>query len=151
MVVVVVVVLPPLLPLPCKLVNVMDVVCPESTSSGVTTYRKHKSPQRFAPCWLDYVTPRSSVTTLPQSLLPSRTHSWLASINPPYLHFHLYVPFFSNINAYIRDNNGPSHSPGAAHGVNVASIRFNHFVWYAALWRHRICEFFSVYACIFYC
>ena len=67
-------------------------------------HKEHKKlvyepPQRFAPCRLDFDTPLSYVTTLPQSPLTSRPHSWLPSTNPPYfLYWFLYtfsLPFFS--------------------------------------------------------
>jgi len=47
---------------------------------------------RFAPCQLDFDTSLSLITTVSQSPLPSRPHSWLPPTNPPYfslasLHF----------------------------------------------------------------
>jgi len=41
----------------------------------------HKLPPCFALCRLNFDIPLSSVATLPQSLLPSRPHSWLPSTN----------------------------------------------------------------------
>ena len=52
--------------------------------SCVKHYKLHKPLPRFAPCRLDFDSPLSSITTLPQSPLPSRPHSWLPSTNPPY-------------------------------------------------------------------
>ena len=59
---------------------------------------KDNPPRRLAPCRLDFDTPLSSTTTLPQSPLPSRRHSWLPSTNRPYftlasLHFLSPLPF----------------------------------------------------------
>ena len=57
-----------------------------------------KPPRRFAPCRLDFDTPLSSITTLPQSPLTSRPHSCLPSINSLLylgfltLHFPLFAP-----------------------------------------------------------
>ena len=57
-----------------------------------------KPPRRFAPFRLDFDTPLSSITTLPQSPLSSRPHSCLPSINTPYFtlaFLHFLSPFFA--------------------------------------------------------